>query len=220
MTPDPDMRDLDSALAWLERHWTGHAAPMRLHGAGVEWDGPGFIEGPKQPGGKTFDPGGGSRLGAPRLADGFRAYLAQRPGDVVTAKVTEDCYHPRLVGNNVTACPDCDGAGVKHAERARFRDPMWRALDRLSTERARPGQAGWAHVIMALVVSDYRPEIAARLIGAAVIAGDITWNRRDFWEPMFVLAIRKLHRHYQVTPVARPNWIEKSDAQRAAESAA
>lgn len=197
-----ELRDLHDALAWLERHWTGRIPPTRLHGRGVEPE---------------------SALGSPELADAFRRYLEQRPGDVITEAVSETCYHPRLPRNErMSACPDCDGLGVKEAHRIRYRDPMWRAVSRLATQQARPGQAGWAQIVVALVLSAYRPAVAARLIGSQVVAGSVTWTRPDFYEPMFTLAIRKLHHAYAQAPIAmpKPTWVDKSDSQRAAEEAA
>jgi hypothetical protein len=193
--------DLSDALSWLERHWIGRVPPTRIHTGGVEPD---------------------SALGSPRLADAFRAYLDARPGDVITERVTETCHHPGLPRDaRVTACADCDGSGVKDADRLRYRDPMWRAISRLDAQAARPGQAGWAQIVVALVATDYQPAAAARLIGASVVGGTVTWGRRDFWEPMFVLAVRKLHHLYAQAPLpSRRPWTELSDSQKNAEEAA
>jgi len=53
------------------------------------------------------------------------------------------------------------------------------------------------------------------------VGGTVTWSRRDFWEPMFVLAVRKLHHLYAQAPLpARRPWTELSQSQQNAEDAA
>lgn len=86
----------------------------------------------------------------------------------------------------------------------RFRYPMWRALSDL---RHAPGLQPY-QLVLDLSEHGWNVQAAAR-------------SRRlpyDLAELLYMWAIRRLHSHYSQGPSAKPSWIDKSDAQKAAES--
>ena len=65
---------IEALIAWFLCEW-GNEIKGQMHASGIEWEGPGRIVGPRQPGGAVTDPGGGNAQGAPRYHPEAKAHL-------------------------------------------------------------------------------------------------------------------------------------------------
>jgi hypothetical protein len=187
------LADIGEALRWVEKHWAEQPTPpVRLHVQGTEPE---------------------SQLGAPRMAAVFWRYLTVSGDAMESVSVTETCHHPRLPqdrdgtllgilcactteGCTRLHCPDCYGLGTRTMTRDRFSYPMAAAIDRLSHEPA------WYAIVVALARSGW----SVRKAGTT--------------DQKALTAIRKLHSRYSTVKVPSVAWTDKSDSQRAAETAA
>lgn len=181
-----------SAVAWLAPIWYERDLPLRLHVHDVEPD---------------------SRLGSPKLAPAFEAYLDAGAFDVVTVSETRECRHLSLAaGADPWTCRDCAGSGWYEATRAHYRDPLRAALENL---RRRPGPWPRGLVPPATLVV----ELAGAGFDVPTVALALVVREAEL-ASYATIAIERLRGRYRTAPVTRVAWTAKSDAQRAAEEAA
>ena len=146
----------------------------------------------------------------------FRAALDGKPDTVIASTRTESCYHPLLSrGMSPRDCPECRGAGVKEVRSDLYAHPMTLALHRLRlglASRRHPHPYG---LVIVLASHGWDARQAARALA-------IHWDRA---EPLFLMALRRLHGHYAEGPVdtrsrtyasRTVSWLEMSDSNRAA----
>ena len=206
---------LSDAIDWARDRWAGQrAVPLRLHAGEVESHS------------LTTDLGGCTCMSCTRSAHeggtgalAFTASFSSALEGINHAKTdaprTVACYHPTLrIGARVQDCPECDGHGVKEVTTTVFQYPMTLALNRLRNavyNRRQPHPYG---LIVVLAAHGWRAQEAAAALA-------IPWDRA---EPLFIMALRKLHAKYQEAPLnTRPtttyaggsgSWVDLSDAQR------
>jgi len=185
------LASLPEAISWLKDHWAEQrAAPTRLHTHANEGLGPFYTP-------------------------AFAAALDGSAEAYVSTIGPTDCYHPLIrAGQSPLKCPECNGMGVKDHRTDRYLYPMSRALTRLHNQLG-PGRQPH-HYVLVLLLADHRFD--ARGAAASV---DLNWDRA---EALFLMAIRRLHAQYAAGPAptrtSGPSWIDKSDSQRSAETAA
>jgi hypothetical protein len=100
--------------------------------------------------------------------------------------------------------------GFKDVNVDRFRYPMSRALDRLAN-CLRPRKDRMPHpfaTVMALAEHGWDAGSAARSLDLG----------RDAADAQFLRSLRQLHRWYEEGPVGQTRYLDKSEAQRNAES--
>lgn len=180
---------LPAAIEWCAARWDRQrTVPLRLHES------------------HTTD----GELGAPRFTHSFMGALDGRPDQVVTDTRTQACGHPLLAGTQATRdCPECFGVGIKDVRSDLYRYPMTLALSRLA--RGLPPRRSYPHPVVAvttLAEHGWDARSAASSLGLGP----------DMAEAYLLLCIRRLHSRYQEGPIARVGWVDKSDAQRNAES--
>lgn len=182
---------LSEAIEWAQAHWhEQRPAPIRLHTRDNEGLGP------------FFTPAFTAAL------DGSAEMVSSMPR-------TESCYHPTIAaGMSPRDCRECLGVGVKDVRSDRYMYPMSRALVRTHNSLGSPRQPHPYHLILELVAHAWNPHHAAAALA-------LNWDRA---EALFLMALRRLHSHYSAGPVntrtSAPSWTDKSDSQRAAETAA
>lgn len=143
----------------------------------------------------------------------FAAALDGSAEASVTMTGPVDCYHPLIrAGQSPLNCPECHGFNVKEHRTDRFLFPMSRALLHLHNSMGSPRQPHPYHLILILADHGFEPRAAAASV-------DFNWDRA---EALFLMAIRRLHSMYAAGPMRTrtTSWIDKSDSQRDAESAA
>ena len=152
-------------------------------------------------------------LGAPKLSPAFWRWLT---GSVhATHQVREEVICP-LRHADATDCPRCGGVGSYVITRDVYSRPLARALGGLvnakTNQRPHP-----LIVIQALLAEGFSVERAARRYGVVILSEDQRRNE----EARVLSAIRALRSRYEETVLGpRPGWLERSDAQRAAENVA
>jgi hypothetical protein len=87
---------------------------------------------------------------------------------------------------------------------------MWRALRQVAGATAKAHTPHPIILIAALVLNAWDTEHAARFLSMG----------SDSAGPLFLMALRKLHGKYESGPIGKRSWVDLSDAQRNAESAA
>lgn len=129
-----------------------------------------------------------------------------------TAPQTQTCYHP--LSKTAKDCPECIGLGVKEVRVDRYVYPMSRALQRLHDSLGPARHPHPYHLVVVLAACGWDARHAAAAIDRPT----------ETAEALFLMAIRKLHSHYSAGPVntrtSGPSWIDKSESQKAAETAA
>jgi hypothetical protein len=182
---------LSEAIEWTASHWPEQRpVPTRLHTR--ETEGVGLF-----------------------FAPAFAAALDGSDEAYTSMRGPMSCYHTTLaIGMSVLNCPECFGTGVKDHASDRYLYPMGRALRRVHNSLGSPRQPHPYLLILELAAHDWRPRDAAAGMG-------LGWDRA---EALFLMALRRLHSHYSAGPVSTrtsgPSWVDKSDSQRAAETAA
>jgi hypothetical protein len=183
---------LAEAIEWARDHWAEQRpVPTRLHTR--ETEGVGLF-----------------------YAHPFQAALDGSPDAVTSMPQTQPCYHPTLMARmSPRDCPECLGLGVKETRVDRFVYPMSRALTRLHNSLGPSRQPHPYHLLILLAGSGWNPRMVAADTG-------IGWDRM---EALLLMSIRRLHAFYAAGPIsmrtsASPTWIEKSESQQAAETAA
>ena len=192
-----DVMDLSSALSWVRKAWaTLPQAPARLHDRDIE---------------------DGSVLGSHRFSSPMWRILTGHPSSEYEAAETVQCNHHRLTTASEYDCPDCQGAGHYEHRVRRYRSPMAAAMSNLSRMR-RPSDGTPAPVttVLALAHAGWDVPRAAELVGITIVSPD----HRITVEAMFLMNLRRLRDRYSESPMPRVGWVDKSDAQRAAEEAA
>lgn len=189
----PTLATLTEAVAWAEKRWPNQrAATIRLHEA------------------RTTD----GELGGPRFTHSFLATLDNGDGAVETTKQSVSCGHP---GKTTSLCRMCAiydeqgkpivESGVYTKQVTRYRFPMTLALSRLAGALHPPGTPSPFRTIVILASHGWDVRRAAGFL-------DMAWVDA---EPHMLRCLRQLHAWYQETPVPSVSWVDKSDAQRAAE---
>lgn len=191
--PRVTFTDLSTAIRWFHPLWVEHrdSAPLRLHYR------------------DEVEPQ--SLLGTPEITPQFLRHLAAAANDVITVTETRTCGHVRNTGSSEWECPDCAGSGVYEAQRAYYRDPLARAFWRLGRTKA-----AWPRGFIApdrLII-----ELAARGYSVSSLAHDLVM-RESVLGQYALRAFRMLADQYRDAPITRPGWVDKSEAQRAAETA-
>lgn len=182
---------LSEGIDWAREHWAEQRpVPSRLHTRSTE--GVGLF----------FSPA-------------FAAALDGSDEAHVSMRGPMSCYHPTVaIGMSVLNCPECFGTGVKDHASDRYLYPMSRALRRTHNSLGPGRQPHPYHLIIELAGHAWNPYHAAAGMG-------LNYDRA---EALFLMALRRLHSHYSAGPVntrsAAPSWVDKSDSQRAAETAA
>jgi hypothetical protein len=193
--PHDDVADLPSALSWLRKAWHNlPVAPARLHDRDIE---------------------DGSALGSHRFSAAMWRLLTSSAYATHESAETVPCNHHRLTTASVFDCPDCNGEGFYEHRVTRYRWPMSAALTSLS-KMPRPSDGSPAPIdcILALrMTSDL--DHASRLVGIPIVSAD---HRRTV-EAMMLMNLRRLRDRYSEAPLPRVGWVDKSEAQRAAEAA-
>lgn len=187
---------LSEAIDWASRHWANQRPlPLRLHEAHT-------TEG---------------ELGAPRFTHSFAGALDGSPSAVASMTLTVSCYHPTLArGQAVRDCRECDGSGVKDIRQDRYLYPMSRALARLAVAQPSRKHPHPLILVLSLAGHNWDARLLARGFG-------LPW---EMAEALLLMALRKLHGRYEDGPVdtrtygSSVSWVDKSDAQRMAETAA
>ena len=145
----------------------------------------------------------------------FRTALDGKPDTVIDQTRTVDCHHPLLPrGHAERDCPECNGHRVKEVRSDLYAYPMTLALHRLRNglaSRRHPHPYG---LVIVLASHGWLPRQAARAL-------ELPWERA---EPLFLMALRRLHSHYAEGPVRTSrstvervtSWVDLSDSQRAA----
>jgi len=145
-------------------------------------------------------------LGGLRYSGAFSATLGWNSRTSVRTQTTIRCGHPLAFGR-AEDCGECFGAGIKDVLVDRYPHPMSTALVELSRRTTLPGQIPALAIIYALASANFRLRVAMRVLGLTD-------------EGPVLGAIRQLFGKYQAGPVATTSWVDKSQSQQAAESAA
>lgn len=142
------------------------------------------------------------------FTNAFRAALDSQPDTVMSQSRTVECWHPLLPkGHAARDCPECIGTRVKEVRSDLYAYPMTLALNRLRNDIASRRQPHPYGLVLVLASHGWLPQQAARAL-------EIPWDRA---EPLFLLALRKLHSRYQEGPVkttVSSSWVGFSDSQR------
>ena len=182
---------LADAIDWARSRWDNQRTPsLKLH----KWETEGV--------GLYYSPPFAHALDAPIHAS----------AEITT---TVNCYHPLLFrGQSPLDCPECQGHGIKDVRVHRYLYPMSVALNRLHNGLRPPRQPHPYQLVIHLAAHNWQPRAAAETTG-------MPWDRA---EPLFLMSLRRLHAYYSEGPMrtttSAPTWIDKSDSQRAAETAA
>lgn len=138
----------------------------------------------------------------------FAAALDGKPDTVRSESRTVECWHPLLPkGHADRDCPECIGTRVKEVRSDLFLFPMSLALARLRNGLANRRQPHPYGLVIVLAANGWLPEKAARSLA-------IPWDRA---EPLFLMALRKLHGRYQEGPVkttVSSSWVSFSESQQ------
>jgi hypothetical protein len=188
MRQAPTFASLDEAIVWVRDRWDGQRTVPLRLHESRTTEG---------------------ELGAPRFSHGFINALDGSPAAVSTEGRTQSCGHPLLAGRPSRDCPECYGAGVKEVRLNLYRYPMTLALSRLA--RSLPVNRRQPHpylTIATLAEHDWDARSTVRSLA-------MSW---DAGEAHLLRCLRQLHSRYQEGPVPRVGWVDKSDAQRSAES--
>ena len=203
-----DLPTLELAIEWANARWANQrTVPIRLHkreeeGVGLMHDRKGCTclactDGPSESG-----------LGSHAFSNAFASALDGRPDTTISQDRTVDCWHPLLPkGRPDRDCPECIGTRVKKVRSDLFAFPMSLALNRLRNDIASRRQLHPYILVLALASHGWQPKQAARSL-------DMPWDRA---EPLFLLALRKLHSRYEEGPVkttVSSSWLALSDSQR------
>ena len=163
-------------------------------------------------------------LGAPKLSPAFWRWLTRDDEDRYEGEhrwvhdselISEERVCPlRHVAG--VKCPICPGTGIYVTKKDVYTRPLARALTKLvsvkTDQRPHP-----LIVIQALLAEGFSVERAARRYGVVILSEDQRRNE----EARVLSAIRALRSRYEETVLGpRPGWLERSDAQRAAENVA
>jgi hypothetical protein len=184
---------LSEAVTWLEAHWAEQRpAPIKLHTHANEGLGPFF-------------------------SAQFQAALSGSPDAVVSMAGPTACYHPLLgIGMRARECPECFGIGVKEQRSDRYLYPMSRALTHLRNSLGSPRQPHPYALVLLLALCNFDARRMHRML-----MDEYGW---DGTEAILLMALRKLRGWYVEGPIptytSGPTWVDKSESQRAAETAA
>jgi hypothetical protein len=195
--PHDDVLDLPSALSWVRRAWaTLPVAPDRIHARDIEDQ---------------------SVLGSHRFSAAMWRILTSSAYAVHESAETVQCNHNRLTTASVFDCIDCHGNGFYEHRVTRYRWPMRAALASLAkVPRPSEGSPAPIDTILALAHAGWDPVRAAPLLGIEVVSPDHAVTV----QAMFLMNLRRLRDRYSEAPISKTGWVDKSDAQRAAEEAA
>ena len=208
------MNNLPEAIAWTQARWhLQREAPTRLHTRDMEPTHAAPVKkGCRCLNCTTVGHKDDAALGSHAYHPGFAAALEGNVNTIRSESRTVACYHP--LGPD---CRECLGTGVKEQRSDLYAFPMSLALRRLS---AVPAQRKHPHpyaLVVILASHGWDARQAARSL-------NLPWDRA---EALFLIALRKLAARYEEGPVdtrtstgGSITWIEKSESQQSAETAA
>lgn len=156
-----------------------------------------------------------------RETEGVGLFYSPRFGHSLDAPIdahssisgTVNCYHPLIAARmSPHDCPECLGMGIKQHRSERYLWPMSFALTRLHASLGAGNQVHPYALVIYLAEHDWD----ARATAASM---ELDYGQASV---LFLVALRRLHGFYAEgpTPTRTTTWIQKSDSQRAAETAA